>query len=220
MAEKDRITGIHESLANLNRRVLVIDHHQPGLIPCPADAVVNPQLGAEPHARLCGAGVAYQLASALLGADAATHWLDLAAFATVADIVPLLHENRALVALGLPRIGERPGLRALMDTAGCHQPLDAETVAYQLAPRVNAAGRIADASVSVRLMLTRDPAEAETLARALDAANTERKRLEAQATAQAALQAEQRLRLRRLDLQPAAVDGHARFEAVFEVSAR
>ena len=174
----------------LGMRVLVTDHHQPGLIPCPADAVVNPQLGPEPHARYCGAGVAYQLASALLGADTATQWLDLAAFATIADIVPLLEENRALVALGLPRIGERPGLRALMDTAGCRQPINAETVAYQLAPRVNAAGRIADAGISVRLLLARDAAEAEPLARALDAANTERKRLEAQATAQAALQAE------------------------------
>ena len=174
----------------LGLRVLVTDHHQPGLYPCPADAVVNPLLGKEPFSRLCGAGVAYQLASALLGADVATQWLDLAAFATVADIVPLLEENRVLVALGLPRIGERPGLRALMDAAGCRAPLSTETVAYQLAPRINAAGRIADANVSVRLLLTRDPAEAEALARRLDAANTERKRLEAEATAEASAQAE------------------------------
>ena len=170
---------------SLGMRVIVTDHHQPGLTPCPADAVVNPLLNGYPFPRLCGAGVAYKLAAALLGAREAEQWLDLAALATVADIVPLLNENRALVACGLPRIGERPGLAALIAAAGCRQPLNAETVAYQLAPRINAAGRIADAALGVRLLLTRDPAEAEALARKLDAANAERKRLEADAVREA-----------------------------------
>lgn len=179
-----------ERARELGMKVIVTDHHQPGLAPCPADAVVNPVLGDYPFPRLCGAGVAFKLAWALLGRDAAEAWLDLAALATVADIVPLIGENRVLVACGLPHIGQRPGLSALMDAAGCRPPLTAETVAYQLAPRINAAGRIADANLSLRLLMTRDPAEADALARKLDAANAERKRLEAEATAEASLQAE------------------------------
>ena len=173
----------------LGMRVIVTDHHQPGLLPCPADAVINPVLGGYPFPRLCGTGVAFKLASALLGLDVAAQWLDLVALATVADIVPLLEENRVLVSLGLPRIGDRPGLRALLEVAGCRVPLTSEAVAYQLAPRLNAAGRIADANLSVRLLLTRDPAEAERLAKELDAANGERKRLETQATSEADTQA-------------------------------
>ena len=174
---------------DLGMRVIVTDHHQPGLVPCPADAVVNPVLDGYPFPRLCGAGVAYKLAVALLGADEAAQWLDLAALATVADIVPLLDENRALVAHGLPRIGERPGLDALLTVAGCRRPVQAETVAYQLAPRLNAAGRIADAALGVRLLLTRDPAEAAALAAQLDAANAQRKRLEADTAKEAEAQA-------------------------------
>jgi hypothetical protein len=119
----------------------------------------------------------------------AAQWLDLAALATVADIVPLLDENRVIVAHGLKRFGDRPGLRALTAVAGCRLPPDAEAVAYQLAPRLNAAGRLKDASMGVRLLLTRDPAEAEALARELDAANAQRKRLEADTTAEAEKQA-------------------------------
>lgn len=172
----------------LGMRVIVTDHHQPGLIPCPADAVLNPLLGDYPFPRLCGTGVAFKVAQALLGEEAAAQWLDLAALATVADIVPLTGENRVLVACGLPRIGERPGLKSLLEVAGATQPLQAETVAFQLAPRINAGGRVADAKLGVRLLLTRDAAEAEELARALDAANAERKRLEAQAVEEAAPQ--------------------------------
>ena len=174
----------------LGMRVIVTDHHQPGLTPCPADAVVNPLLGAYPFAKLCGTGVAYKLAMALLGAEAAQQWLDLAALATVADIVPLVDENRALVACGLPRMTQRPGLTALVAVAGCKTPLAADTLAFQIAPRLNAAGRIADANAGVQLLLTHDPAQADALAQQLDRANAERKKIEADTTAEAALQAE------------------------------
>lgn len=174
----------------LGMRVIVTDHHQPGLTPCPADAVVNPLLAGYPFPKLCGAGVAYKLASALLGADVAAQWLDLAALATVADIVPLLDENRALVWAGLQRMTDRPGLRALTAVAGCRTPLTADALAYQLAPRLNAAGRIADANAGVRLLLTGDTAEAEALAAQLDRANSERKKIEADTAAEAATQAE------------------------------
>lgn len=174
----------------LGMRVIVTDHHQPGLLSCPADAVVNPLLNGYPFPRLCGTGVAYKLATALLGEAVAMQWLDLAALATVADIVPLLDENRVLVAHGLPRMLARPGLAALAQVAGLTPPLSTDALGYQLAPRLNAAGRIADANAGVRLLLTRDPAEAERLARELNAANAERKRVEAETTAEAALQAE------------------------------
>ena len=175
----------------LGMRVIVTDHHQPGLVPCPADAVINPLLNGYPFPRLCGTGVAFKLATALLGEDVAAQWLDLAALATVADIVPLLDENRVLVWHGLQHIGERPGLKALMEVSGCVAPPTADMLAYQLAPRLNAAGRIADANTGVRLLLTHDPAQAEALAKQLNSANTERKRLESEATAQALVQAEE-----------------------------
>jgi len=175
----------------LGMKVIVTDHHQPGLTPCPADAVINPLFGGYPFPKLCGTGVAFKLAVALLGMDTAAQWLDIVALATVADIVPLTGENRILVANGLPLIGKRPGLKALIDAAACRLPITTDTLAYQLAPRINAAGRIADANLSVRLLLTRDPAEADTLAKALDKANTERKRLEAEATAEAMLQTDE-----------------------------
>jgi single-stranded-DNA-specific exonuclease len=174
----------------LGMRVIVTDHHQLGLVPCPADAVVNPLLSGYPFPKLCGTGVAYKLACALLGTDVASQWLDLAALATVADIVPLAGENRALVAAGLPRMTARPGLAALVAAAGCKTPLTAEALAYQIAPRLNAAGRIADANAGVRLLLTQNADEAEVLAMQLDRANAQRKRVEADTTAEAALQAE------------------------------
>jgi single-stranded-DNA-specific exonuclease len=175
----------------LGMKVVVTDHHQPGLTPCPADAVIDPLLNDYPFPYLCGAGVAYKLASALHpdGAELLARLLPLAAVATIADIVSLTGENRVLAALGLPLIQENPGLRALTDVAGIKLPVLESAVAYQLAPRLNAAGRVADANAAVELLLTGDPAEAQRLSKALDAANTERKRLEAAAVDEAAEQA-------------------------------
>ena len=173
----------------LGMTVIVTDHHQPGLVPCPADAVINPLLNEYPFPYLCGAGVAYKLATALYenGAERqerAKPLLALAAVATIADIVSLTGENRVIAALGLRQIPQRLGLKALMDAADIKQPVAEGAVGFQLAPRLNAAGRVGDANAAVRLLLTGDPREAEAIARQLDAANTERKRLE-----QAALEA-------------------------------
>ena len=178
---------------SLGMKVIVTDHHQPGLVPCPADAVINPLLNDYPFPYLCGAGVAYKLVTALHGVDSpvAGRALPLAAVATVADIVSMTGENRVIAALGMPGIGNRPGLRALMDVAGIKQPLDEGAVGYQLAPRLNAAGRIGDANAAVRLLMTGDPKDAETLAGQLDAANTERKKLEQTFVNEASLQAQE-----------------------------
>lgn len=165
---------------SLGMRVIVTDHHGLGLEESPADAVMNPLLGEYPFRKLCGTGVAFKLAQALLGLEACEEYLDLAALATVADVVPLQDENRVLVALGLPAIASRrrPGMRALLRVSGDPEPIDSGVLGFRLGPRLNAAGRLDDAGKGVRLMLSDDPGEAERLAEELDALNTERKTME------------------------------------------
>ncbi len=176
----------------LGMTVIVTDHHQLGLEESPAHAVVSPLLGGYPCPRLCGTGVAFKLAQALLGLDVAAEYLDLAALATVADIVPLTDENRTLVALGLPVIESRAreGMRALLAVCGGGDTVNSETLGFQLGPRLNAAGRLADAGLGVRLMLTRDPAEADEIARELDTLNIRRKAMENEVLTQALEQAQ------------------------------
>lgn len=175
----------------LGMRVIVTDHHGLGLEESPADAALNPLLGDYPFRRLCGTGVAFKLAQALLGLDACREYLDLAALATVADIVPLEDENRILVSLGLKAIAgrKREGMRALLRVSGDPDPVDSDVLGYRLGPRLNAAGRLDDAGKGVRLMMTEDPAEADRLAEELDALNTERRAAEQQLVKAAQAQA-------------------------------
>lgn len=175
----------------LGMRVIVTDHHGLGLEPSPADAVLNPLLGDYPFRRLCGTGVAFKLAQALLGLEACREFLDLAALATVADIVPLEDENRVLTALGLKAIAGRgrEGMRALLRVSGDPDPVDSEALGFRLGPRLNAAGRLDDAGKGVRLMMTDDPDEADRLAEELDALNTERRAAEQQLVKAAQAQA-------------------------------
>lgn len=170
--------------------VIVTDHHQPGLTPCPADVVLNPLLGGYPFPKLCGTGVAFKLTQALLGKVEAEDYLDLVALATVADIVPLVGENRPLVAKGLQRISsrERPGLRALLKVSGSPERVESDTLGFQLGPRLNAAGRLADAAQGVRLLMTCDESEAESIAAELDALNKHRRQMEAEVMEQAQAQ--------------------------------
>ena len=165
---------------SLGMRVIVTDHHGLDLEESPADAVMNPLLGDYPFRKLCGTGVAFKLAQALLGLEACEEYLDLAALATVADIVPLTDENRVLVSLGLKTIAarKREGIRALLHVSGEPSPIDSDTLGFRLGPRLNAAGRLDDAGKGVRLMMTADPNEADRLAEELDALNTERKTTE------------------------------------------
>lgn len=165
---------------SLGMTVIVTDHHGLALEKSPADAVMNPLLGDYPYRRLCGTGVAFKLAQALLGIDACEEYLDLAALATVADIVPLTGENRVLVALGLPVIERRArqGIKALLAVSGDPARVEADTLGYQLGPRLNAAGRIGDAGKGVQLMMTDDPALAQAIAQELDGLNTQRRSAE------------------------------------------
>ena len=177
---------------SLGLSCVVTDHHQPAdeLPDCP---VVNPLLGGYPFPSLCGAGVAFKVVAALGGMEAAMRYVDIAALATVADVVPLADENRAIVKLGLDRINDspRPGLRALIDAAGLTgRKISAGNIAFQLAPRLNAGGRIDSARRPHELLLCRTAAEAEPIAAELDAENAERKQVEQRILSQAEAQLE------------------------------
>ena len=168
--------------------VVITDHHLPAAQLPRARAVVDPQRAddASGLGTLCGTGIAFKLAQALVPAlglpqHLAFHLLDLVALATVADVVPLVGENRILVKHGLKLLGESrwPGLRTLVEVGGLQgKEVRAGHLGFVLGPRLNAAGRIADASDGLRLLLTDDPAEARQLARRLEEHNTARQALD------------------------------------------
>jgi single-stranded-DNA-specific exonuclease len=170
--------------------VIVLDHHQ--LVPPVPEAValVNPQLAGGFH-ELCSVGLAFKLAHAILkhgretGLPGAHEFdlkplLDLVALGTIADLVPLTGENRLLVAAGLPRLSttQRPGLVALKQVSQCPPELGTYEVGFQLAPRLNAAGRLETAEDALRLLMARIVTGARPIAQALDTQNRERQRIE------------------------------------------
>lgn len=174
--------------------LIVTDHHEPSGPVAQALAVVNPKLieGDDPAKNLAGVGVAFKLCHALLlharERDIPTpdldlrQYIDLVALGTVADIVPLIGENRALVRYGL-RLMENTsnlGLKALMECAGVKPPITCYTLAFQLAPRINAVGRIGSAHRALDMLLCEDPATARELADLLDSENRERQGIEKQ----------------------------------------
>ena len=172
---------------SLGMDVIVTDHHRPGA-ELPDCTVVDPVLGGYPCEYLSGAGVAFKLIEALSGREAAMEYVDLAALSTVADVVPLLGENRAIVHLGLERMNERPrvGLRALRRAAGLEErTLTAGHLGFQIGPRLNAGGRLGSARRALELLVCENEARADALAAELEAENTERRRVEAEMLAQA-----------------------------------
>jgi single-stranded-DNA-specific exonuclease len=171
--------------ASLGIDVIVTDHHRvPSNLP-PAVAVVNPHRAdsSYPDRRLSGSAVAFKVAQLLLSAepDGAAAALDLADLATiggVADLAPVLGENRAIARLGLERLRSRPrpGIAAMLSRANVDPAsVDLETIAFTLAPRLNAAGRVGEALDAARLLLAPDPIEAGALADALETANRSRR---------------------------------------------
>ncbi len=195
--------GIRSTEAALRARelgldLIVTDHHEPeGTLP-PAYAVINPKRldCSYPDKHLAGVGVALKLVQALCGRAGKGKWLPafvkVAAIGTLADVVPLVGENRVIARLGLASLSKGPhtiGLRALLDASGLSgKTIDSYQVAFMLAPRVNAAGRMSTPDIATRLLLATDEAmsgEAHTLAQQLNDENFRRQQEEADLVAQA-----------------------------------
>ena len=168
--------------------VIVTDHHLPGDELPSANAVLDPRRADcdSEDKNLCGTGVAFKLAQALvpvlgLSPNLPLHFLDYVGLATIADVVPLIGENRILVRYGLKKLADSRwvGLRALIETAGLGgKPLRGAHVGFILAPRLNAVGRIGDANDGLRLLLTENPQEAAALARELETINARRQEMD------------------------------------------
>jgi single-stranded-DNA-specific exonuclease len=176
-----------EAARQMGIDIIVTDHHQTDQALPSALAVINPHRAdsSYPFKGLCSGGLAYKVAQAYTvkygeGPLPLTMNQDLVALSTVADVVPLQDENRVYVREGLVQItrGARCGLRALKQVAGVTRDCVPDTVAFRLAPRLNAAGRLADAMLSVRLLTTESEREARELAEELERLNRERQQIE------------------------------------------
>jgi single-stranded-DNA-specific exonuclease len=166
----------------LGLEVVITDHHRAGpeLPDCP---VVGPYRGDYPFTELCGTGVVWKLGQALLGtgSEALARHLDLVAVATVADVVPLLDENRGLAVAGLRQLArtQKPGLQELMRSASVDPAtVDAGAIGFRLAPRLNAAGRLGRPEAALELLLTEEKEPARLLAAQLEDLNRDRQAVE------------------------------------------
>ncbi|MGB8005116.1 MAG: single-stranded-DNA-specific exonuclease RecJ, partial [Gaiellaceae bacterium] len=178
------ITAVDEvrRARELGLDVIVTDHHRPGdeLPDCP---IVATRPSDYPFPDLCGTGVVYKLGQALLGpdSDVLRRHLDLVALATIADVVPLVGENRSLVIAGLRTLArtQKPGLQALLKSAHVDPAaVDAGKVGFRLGPRINASGRLGHPRAALELLLTEDADEARRLADRLEELNRDRQAVE------------------------------------------
>ncbi|MFD0714009.1 single-stranded-DNA-specific exonuclease RecJ [Paenibacillus sp. GCM10027626] len=161
--------------------VIVTDHHEPPAVLPKAAALINPKLPDCPYPfkGLAGVGVAFKLAQALLG-EPPIEWTDIVALGTIADLMPLADENRVLVRYGIERLrqSDKPGFRALAEVAGIDlHTITATNVAFGMAPRINAAGRLEHADRAVALLTAIDEEKASSAAISLDMLNRERQRV-------------------------------------------
>lgn len=204
-----------EAAAAAGVDVIISDHHRPSSNLPAAVAVINPQredctAGLE---HLAGVGMAFYLLIELRRQlRSSGFWqrrpepdlkalCSLVALGTIADMVPLVKENRAFIRTGLPTMGDRPGLKALMDVCRISSPrMETDDVAFRLAPRLNAAGRMAHANLALRLLTTDSPPRARRLALSLDRLNARRQCTEAAITDQIR---------RQIAARPALLDRHA-----------
>lgn len=202
-------TNSHAEVARLRGEgidVIVVDHHVAKDGHAQGCLMVNPRVfdaADAPWQSLCTAGLTFKLIHAMLkvlrqrgdplgSALAVKDYLDLAALGTIADLVPLRHENRILAAHGLRLLSEarRPGVRALIEVSGLSpgQSLSSTDVSYRLGPRINASGRLADAALPLRLLLGQSEAECRSAAAELDALNRERQEIDRKVTEEASRQ--------------------------------
>ena len=200
----DNGISAHTQLAyaqQIGLRMIVTDHHEPGETLPPAVAVLNPKRADSvyPYRELAGVGVAFTLLRAVCAArgfppDTPMRFLDLVTIGTVADVAPLTGENRILVRHGLAMLtplSKKAGLSALLRAVGIAERASCYDVAFQLGPRLNAAGRMAHAETALQLLLSADRGEAEALAAQLCAHNTQRQEEEAQTLEQVLAQVEE-----------------------------
>ncbi len=172
-----------ELCAELGMDLIVTDHHLCDETLPKAKAVVchTRKDDSYPNPYLCGAGTAYKLIEALFGTQEALAYLPLAGIATIADVVPLLDENRVFAALAIQRLnsGDCPkGIMALLHDCGAEKVITARDIAFGIAPRLNAAGRLADASLGVELLCESDDAQIAQIAQKLEALNAQRQQEE------------------------------------------
>jgi len=179
-------TNSHPQIKELRRagiEVIVTDHHESSSQELPvASAVINPKLEASnyKYRDLAGVGVAYKLCQALSGSQLLDE-LDIVSLGTIADVVPLTGENRIIAKIGLSKLSLtlRPGLRALIESSGIkNKKLTSTSVAFILAPRINASGRMDTGEVALKLLTTKEENEAEELTKLLEAFNRQRQKIE------------------------------------------
>jgi len=172
--------------SGIGLEMLITDHHDPDPEKVPECVFINPKLGGYPFERLSGAGVAFKLCSAYLtrlGEERVylNNMIDLACVATIADVMPLVDENRTIVKYGLSKLrrGSRPAFDALLSVSGIRsQTLTARDVAFAIAPRLNALGRLGDAAEAVEFFLTEDRNRIQEIAERMDRYNDERRKLQ------------------------------------------
>lgn len=168
----------------LGMKIIISDHHQPGDEIPEADYVICPKKPGDryPEKNLAGVGISFKIAEALLLAREvkgceAKDWIDLAAIGTIADMVPLTGENRSIAVAGLLRLRTipRPAIRALAEVGGFRiSEIDADTIGFSIAPRLNAAGRLDKADIALQLMMSRTFREARVYAEKVDTLNKQR----------------------------------------------
>lgn len=171
---------------SIGLEICITDHHECGKVLPNAYSIVNPKQAdcMYPFDMLAGVGVAFKVITALsltlnLEKEAYLKYLDIVTIGTIADIVPLLDENRIITKIGIEKVKKtkNEGLKALIRIAGIKN-LDSTSISFALAPRINASGRMADASVAVKLLLSTSPMQANSLAELLDSQNKERQAVE------------------------------------------
>lgn len=184
-----RSVDVVEKVKQLGMDIIITDHHECGEVLPDAIAVVNPHRADNeyPFKELAGVGVAFKLMQAVTDSigygDLIQEVLEIAAIGTIADVVPLLGENRILVKHGLARLADTKyiGLQALLEVSGLKdKAVSSYNIAFMIAPRINAAGRLADAARCVELLVTDDESLAREIAEELEQENKERQRVEAE----------------------------------------
>ena len=178
-----------QTAKELGMDLIITDHHEPGPVLPEALAIVHPKHPEShyPFHELAGVGVAFKLAHALYG-FVPDHLLDVVTIGTIADLVPLIGENRTLVKAGLKQLAktERPGIQALCKVTGTElSEVNEETIGFVLAPRLNAAGRLDSADPAVELLMCTDMEDAIEMAKQIDAMNKERQAIVNEMTTEA-----------------------------------